>query len=335
MKSVSPTSDCSRSITLSTPTIASTVNGCSRLILMPSILLRELHLPLFSLETRRAAGDFAAFGFSLVDEANYTNMLTMLELAHIPLRSAERDNSHPIILAGGPAVFNPEPIAPFVDCFFVGDAEIGLPEILTILHDHRQASREEKLELLCRSVESVYIPRFYDDRQQPLTDFAPKEIQARIVPELKAEYYPKEPIVPIVETAHNHLGVEIMRGCPQGCRYCMAGPIYKPVRKRPIPDIMHQVDQQLRHSGYTDVTLLSLSSSDYPEIEQLATSLARRLEPQRISLGLPSLRPGTISPELLGGHDQGARRLPDHRPRSRHRAPSAIASQRFPRCRHL
>jgi radical SAM family uncharacterized protein/radical SAM-linked protein len=263
-------------------------------------LLRELDLPLFSLESRRAATEFDAFGFSLVDEANYTNMLAMLELAHIPLRSSERDNSHPIILAGGPAVFNPEPIAPFVDCFFVGDAEIGLPEILTVLHDNREADRATKLALLCRNVESVYIPCFYDDRQQPRTDFAPVEIKARIVPELKAEYYPKEPIVPLIETAHNHLGVEIMRGCPQGCRYCMAGPIYKPVRHRPMYDILQQVDQQLRFSGYSDVTLLSLSASDYPEIESLATTLARRLEPQRISLGLPSLRPGTISPGLLG-----------------------------------
>ena len=262
-------------------------------------LLRELDIPLFSLESRRSATEFAAFGFSLVDEANYTNMLSMLDLAQIPLRSADRNDSHPIILAGGPAVFNPEPIAPFVDCFFVGDAEIGLPEILAVLHEHRTASRAQKLELLCKTVESVYIPRYYDDRQQPLTDFAPAEIKARIIPELKAEYYPKEPIVPLIETAHNHLGVEIMRGCPQGCRYCMAGPIYKPVRMRSIADISQQVEQQLHHSGYTDVTLLSLSSSDYPEIEPLATSLARRLEPQRISLGLPSLRPGTISPGLL------------------------------------
>lgn len=262
-------------------------------------LLRELHLPLFSLETRRPATAFAAFGFSLVDEANYTNMLAMLELAQIPLRSIDRDNSHPIILAGGPAVFNPEPIAPFVDCFFIGDAEVGLPEILSVLHEHPGAERTTILELLCRRVESVYIPRFYDDRRQPLTDFAPAEIKARIVAELKPEYYPNEPIVPLIETAHNHLGVEIMRGCPQGCRYCMAGPIYKPVRHRPMNDILQQVDRQLRHSGYCDVTLLSLSSSDYPDIEPLATTLARRLESQRVSLGLPSLRPGTISPGLL------------------------------------
>lgn len=260
---------------------------------------RDIDLPLFSLESRCAATDFDAFGFSLVDEANYTNMLTMLDLAGVPFRADQREDTHPIILAGGPAVFNSEPIAPFVDCVFIGDAEEGLPEILTILHELKEASRKEKLEAICRRVESAYVPRYYDAKQQPVVDFAPKEITARIVPELKPEYFPERPLVPIVEIAHNHLAVEIMRGCPQGCRYCMAGPIYKPVRQRPEQEIIRQVETQLANTGYGEVTLLSLSSSDYPDIESLATTLARRFEPKRISLSLPSLRPGTISPSLL------------------------------------
>ena len=262
-------------------------------------VLRRETIPLFSLESRRPARDFDCMGFTLVDETVYTSVLTMLDLANIPLRSTNRTDNDPLIIAGGPATFNPEPMAPFVDLFFIGDAEEGLPEILTVIHENRGKSRRELLEIMCRTIDSVYIPAFYDDSRTPTVDFAPEKITARIIPELKAEYYPDQPLVPLIEITHEHLGVEIMRGCPQGCRFCMAGPTYKPVRPRPKADILNQVKNQLDASGYGEVTLLSLSSSDYPNIDQLASSLARTLEPDRVSLSLPSLRPGSISPSLL------------------------------------
>ncbi|MCB2229994.1 TIGR03960 family B12-binding radical SAM protein [bacterium] len=262
-------------------------------------VMREKNIPLFALESSRPARDFDAIGFTLVDEIVSTNVLAMLDLAGLPLRSVQRTDEHPIVMAGGPGVFAPEPLAPFIDLFFIGDGEIGLPQMLGILHEMKGAPRREKLERICREVEGVYIPAFYDEQRKQIVDFAPERVTARLVSELKQEYYPRQPLVPLVEIAHEHLGIEIMRGCPQGCRFCMAGPIYKPVRPRPINDIMQQVQQQLDATGYSEVTLLSLSSSDYPEIEELATRMSKRLETYGASLSLPSLRPGTISPRLL------------------------------------
>ncbi len=262
-------------------------------------MLRKENLPLFSLESWRSAKDFDAIGFTLVDETVYTNVLAMIDLAQIPLRAVDRSDTDPLVLAGGPAAYNPEPLSEFVDLFFIGDAEDGLPEMLALLGEMRSASRQQKLEALVRRVESVYVPRFYDDHRKPTVDFAPPTIKARVTRELKPEYYPDKPIVPLIETVHNFLGVEIMRGCPQGCRFCFAGTIYRPIRIRTQNDIMRQVEAQLNNTGYDEVSLTALSTTDYPEIDQLASTLSRRLEPQRTSVALPSLRPGSVSPLLL------------------------------------
>jgi len=261
--------------------------------------LRREKLPLFSLESSRPAAEFDVIGFTLTYELVYTNVLAMLDLAGIPLRSRDRTDDQPLIMAGGPAVYNPEPLAEFIDLFFIGDAEEGLPEMLGLLHDLGPATRKEKLQLLAEKVESVYVPRFYDAEHNPLDPVAPPEIRARIVPELKPEYYPEQPIVPLVDVVHDHLGVEIMRGCPQGCRFCQAGPMYRPVRARSKDQILHQIETQIANSGYHQISLVSLSSSDYPEIEDLVRTATRRLNGQRVSMALPSLRPGSISPQLL------------------------------------
>ncbi|MFH1374870.1 MAG: TIGR03960 family B12-binding radical SAM protein [bacterium] len=262
-------------------------------------IMRRENIRLFSLESKRPAAEFDAIGFSLTYPLVFTNLLAMLDLAGIPLCSLDRTDEQPLILAGGPAVYNPEPIADFVDLFFIGDAEEGLPEILQILYNMKSASRQDKLEQIVRQVESVYVPRFYDADRRPLVDFAPERIRARVIKELKPEYFPDQPLVPLIETVHNHLSVEIMRGCPGGCRFCQAGPIYRPVRPRPQHDVINQITQQLAASGYDEVSLVSLSTSDYPNIEQLATTLSRRLEPSRVSISMPSLRPGTIKAPLL------------------------------------
>ena len=262
-------------------------------------VLRKENLPLFSLETFKDLKEFDAIGFTLSYEMVYTNLLNMLDMSSIPLRSEKRDNSFPIIMAGGPAVYNPEPLAPFVDLFFIGDAESGIIEMLEIIHELKGKPKKEILLAIARQVESVYVPAFYDASHTPLEENIPAIIEARVEHELKKEYYPTQPIIPLVETVHQHLAIEIMRGCPQGCRYCQAGPMYRPVRMRPINEIVELVETQVTNSGVDEVTLLSLSSSDYKEIDTLATTIARKLEKDRVSISLPSLRPGTISAKLL------------------------------------
>jgi len=262
-------------------------------------LMRREGIPLFSLESSRPAREFDAIGFTLVDEMVATNLLTMLELAGLALRWENRTDDDPIIMAGGPAVYNPEPLAPFFDLFFIGDAEEGLPQMLGILHEMRGRTKEERLRAIVERVESVYVPRFYDAQARPTVSFAPETIRARVVPELKPEYYPAQPLVPLVETVHDHLGVEIMRGCPQGCKFCFAAPIYRPVRVRSVNDISRQIETQLNATGYSAVSLLALSATDYPDLEKLVLALSGRLQQQRVSISLPSLRPGSVSPALL------------------------------------
>ena len=161
-------------------------------------LMRRESIPLFSLESSRPAREFDAIGFTLVDEMVATNMLAVIDLAGIALRSTERTEDDPIIMAGGPAVFNPEPLAPFVDLFFIGDAEEGLPQMLEVLQESRNLARIDKLRAIVKQVDSVYVPMFYDDQARPIESLAPDKIKSRLVPELKPEYYPSHPILPLV-----------------------------------------------------------------------------------------------------------------------------------------
>ena len=260
--------------------------------------LREQGIPLFSLESHRPLKDFDVLGFSLAYEMVYTNLLNMLDLAGIPLLSEERGEDDPLVAAGGPICFNPEPMADFIDFFFVGEAEDAIPELIAALMDSRGKPRRQRLRKLA-DVESVYVPAFYDgETRQPLETGLPEKICARHTSCLKPDYYPTKPLLPFLEIAHDRVAIEIMRGCPQGCRFCQAGKIYKPVRVRSVNDIKRQVTANLRHTGYDEVSLFSLSTTDYPEIEQLAGALAGPLEKKKVALSLPSMRPSSFSGEL-------------------------------------
>ena len=263
-------------------------------------ILRREKIPLFSLESFRPLNEFDVVGFTLAYEMVYTNLLNILDLSEIPLRSLERNDNHPLIIAGGPIAHNPEPTAPFIDLFYIGDAEENIIRLLEVIRSSRGLPRRAKLEQIVREAPSVYVPQFYDSStREPLFDFVPPKIKSCRVKQLKREFYPKKPLVPFIETVHDRLTAEIMRGCPRGCRFCQATAIYRPVRVRPKEEIIAQVNDQIDQSGFDEVTLLSLSSSDYPDILPLAAQLSRTLGEKRTALSLPSLRPGTISPELV------------------------------------
>jgi radical SAM family uncharacterized protein len=265
-------------------------------------LMREHGVPQFTVEAHRPVGRFDLFGISFATELGYTNMLTMLSLAGIPLDSRDRDDSHPIVVAGGHAAFNPEPIADFIDAAVLGDGEEAVLEITAIVRDWKAAGspggRDELLLRLART-ESVYVPRFYDvdylpdgrvQRVVPNRADVPFRVRKRTTMDLDAWPYPKKPLVPLAETVHERYAVEIFRGCTRGCRFCQAGMITRPVRERSITTVGQMVATGLAATGFNEVGLLSLSSADHSEIGDLCSGLAEQYSDTNVSLSLPSTR---------------------------------------------
>ncbi|MCP4705877.1 MAG: radical SAM protein, partial [candidate division Zixibacteria bacterium] len=262
-------------------------------------IFRKENIPLFSLESYRPLGEFDIIGFTLSYEMVYTNLLNILDLAGIPLKAKDRTDEMPLVIAGGPVVNNPAPTSDFVDIFYLGDAEENIIKILEIVKDSKELSRTEKLKRIVSNVPAVYVPEFYDPKTfRPIIDEAPEFVKSARLKELKPAYYPQNNLIPYIETIHDRLSVEIMRGCPRACRFCQATAIYRPVRKRPKEEIIAQVYEQLGKTGYDEVSLLSLSSSDYPDIVPLMGQLSRELHKKQVALSLPSLRPGTFTQNL-------------------------------------
>ncbi|MEQ1570104.1 MAG: TIGR03960 family B12-binding radical SAM protein, partial [Myxococcota bacterium] len=263
--------------------------------------LRSRGLPLFTLENRIPAGELDLLGFTLQSELTYTNILNLLDLSGMSLRTADRRETDPLTCAGGPAVFNPEPLAPFLDFFVIGDGEDAILEIVSVLRAMRGRSRAEKLEALSR-LEGVYVPALYpmdtlpDGRVLPAVD-GPK-IRKRITRDLNGATFPVNYIVPFTQQVHDRVSLEVLRGCTQGCRFCQAGMTTRPVRERSLEKVDELLDRTLASTGYEEVSLVSLSTCDYSRVRQLVENTVQKARPQRVSVSLPSLRLDSFSVEL-------------------------------------
>ncbi|MFZ5969538.1 MAG: TIGR03960 family B12-binding radical SAM protein [Bacillota bacterium] len=272
-------------------------------------ILRNENMPLFTLETHSPLSDLDIIGFTLQYELSYTNILNILNLGKIPLRSKDRDEQHPIVIAGGPCAYNPEPLAEIVDVFLMGEGEEILLEIMDKMRNWKKnGGLKEEFYQDIKDIQGVYIPSFYHVHYKedgtivsflPIDPSYPKEVTKRIIKNLDEVYYPEEVIVPFTDVVHNRAMVEIFRGCTRGCRFCQAGMIYRPVRERSENRVKELADALIRTTGYEELSLSSLSTSDYSQLDSVVRHLIDQYGNKKVGLSLPSLRLDSFTMELI------------------------------------
>lgn len=276
-------------------------------------MMRERSLPLFSLETKHPIRDFDLLAISLPYEQLYTNALNLIDLAGLPVRSKDRDATYPLVIAGGHACYNPEPMAPFIDVFVIGEGEEAILKIIGVMRAAAHLDRETQLRYIAQ-IEGCYVPRFYDvtyhddGTVKAITPNMP-EAPAKVVKTIVSVMPPPvtDFIIPFVELVHNRAPIEIMRGCTRGCRFCHAGMVTRPVRERPVEEVLTAMEQILESTGYEEIALLSLSSSDYTHVLELTDKIGKRFGHLGLNISLPSLRTETVSTQLMDNLGDGRR----------------------------
>lgn len=276
---------------------------CER-VFMPWVdmadLMRKENVPLFTLESRSPVRSFDMLGITLQYEMSYTNILEILDLSGIPLHSEDRTWDDPIVIAGGPCAFNPEPLYHFIDAFSIGDGEISTLETIEVVKQCKAegVSRQDCLRRLSK-LRGVYVPSLYKASYhedgtlksfEPIEEGVPRTVVKNMIADLDKAEYPESLIVPFMEIVHDRINIEVLRGCTRGCRFCQAGMIYRPVRERSMERILELADKLVNETGYEEITLSSLSTGDYTCLPQLAHELMERFAEKRIALSLPSLR---------------------------------------------
>ena len=264
-------------------------------------IMRQKNIPLFTWDTRQPVAEADILAVSLQYEMGFTNVLTLLDLAGIPLRSADRDDSHPLVIAGGPQADNPEPMAPFLDLVVLGDGEESLTAILALYKQLKESGvgRRDMIHEMARRFPWAYAPSLYDVSYkpdntlacvQPHYDDVPTTLQRCQTHDFESAAFPTRPLVPHVEVVHDRISIEIMRGCPQRCRFCHAGYTKRPVGTRSVDKIVELAEQCWRSTGMNELGLLSLSTADYPELKELSGRINQRFAPRMVNISMPSLR---------------------------------------------